>query len=45
MSEQNQVRIIEVVPYNPNWIEDYAKESSKIKNILGNEIIKITFII
>ena len=40
MIEQNQVRIIKVVPYNSDWIKDYVKESEQIKNILGDEIIK-----
>jgi GrpB-like predicted nucleotidyltransferase (UPF0157 family) len=41
MSEQNQVRIMEVVPYNPDWEKEYLKESKIIQNILGDEMIKI----
>lgn len=41
MSEQNQVRIIKVVPYNSDWEKEYVKESVKIQGILGDEMIEI----
>lgn len=41
MSEQNQVRTMEVVPYSANWKEDYLSESEKICNVMGHEIINI----
>ena len=41
MNEQNQVRIMEVVPYSPNWKEEFLSESEKISNIMKNEIINI----
>ena len=41
MRKQNHVRIIEVVPYDPNWKKKYIEESSKIQDILNNEIVGI----
>lgn len=41
MSEQNQVRIMEVVPYNPDWKDEYLKESEKIANFMKGEIVEI----
>ncbi|SCY10482.1 GrpB family protein [Alkaliphilus peptidifermentans] len=41
MVENQQVRIIEVVPYNPEWKEAFERESSKLKIILSEEIIDI----
>lgn len=36
-----QAPIIEVVPYNPNWPEKFAKESAKIRQALGENCIMI----
>lgn len=41
MSEEKGVRVIEVVPYNPKWKEEYLKEAEKIRNIMKEDIIKI----
>jgi GrpB-like predicted nucleotidyltransferase (UPF0157 family) len=41
MSEQNQVRTMDVVPYNDDWKEDYLSESEKICNVLSAELINI----
>lgn len=41
MSEDNQVRIIEVVEYNSSWKEEFIKESKLIYDVMGNEILKI----
>ena len=41
MSEQNQVRTMDVVPYNDDWKEDYHSESEKICNVLSTEMINI----
>ena len=41
MNEQNQVRIIEVVPYSANWKDEYLSESEKICNVMESEIINI----
>lgn len=41
MSEEKQVRIIEVVPHNPRWKIGYEKEANKIYNIMQKEVIKI----
>lgn len=41
MAEEKQVRVIEVVQYNPKWNEEYLKEAGRIRNILKNEINKI----
>lgn len=30
MSEEKQLRIIEVVPHNPKWEIEYKKEAEKI---------------
>lgn len=35
------LRVIEVVPYNPRWKEEYALEAEKIKSIIEDEIISI----
>lgn len=40
MSEESNVRIMEVVSYNSNWKEDYINESEKIQNIMDEEIVK-----
>jgi GrpB-like predicted nucleotidyltransferase (UPF0157 family) len=41
MDEQNHVRVMEVVPYNPDWKKEYISESKKICNFMSNEIINI----
>ncbi|WP_434305681.1 GrpB family protein [Clostridium botulinum] len=41
MSEEKQVRIIEVVPHNSKWKIEYEKESEKIYNIMKDEIVQI----
>ncbi|APH14914.1 grpB family protein [Clostridium sporogenes] len=41
MSEEKQVRIIEVVPHNSKWRIEYEKESEKIYNIMKDEIVQI----
>jgi len=41
MNEDKQKRIIEVVPHNPKWNEEYLKETEKICNILHSEIVDI----
>jgi len=41
MSEEKQVRIIEVVPHNSKWKTEYEKESEKIYNIMKDEIVQI----
>lgn len=41
MTEEKQVRVIEVVPYNFKWKEKYLKEAGRIRNIMQNEINKI----
>ncbi len=41
MSEEKQVRTIEVGPYNSQWKEGYLKEMGKIMLIIKNEIIEI----
>ncbi len=37
----NDVRIIEVVPYNPQWKLEYEKEAAKLSDILKDEIVSI----
>ncbi|PAB60367.1 GrpB family protein [Anaeromicrobium sediminis] len=41
MDIQKQIRIIEVVPHNSEWKEEYEKEAKKIYSIMGNEIAEI----
>jgi GrpB-like predicted nucleotidyltransferase (UPF0157 family) len=41
MSEEKQVRVIEVVPYNPKWKDEFSNEAEIIKKIMGNEITEI----
>ncbi len=41
MSEEKQLRIIEVVPRNPKWKIEYEKEAEKIYNIMKDEIVRI----
>ncbi|WP_251860096.1 GrpB family protein [Clostridium sp. Marseille-Q2269] len=41
MSEKKQIRIIEVVPHNPEWKIKYEKEAANICNIMKEEIVKI----
>ena len=35
------VRLIEVIPYKPEWTAQYNEEANKIANILGHELIEI----
>jgi GrpB-like predicted nucleotidyltransferase (UPF0157 family) len=35
------VRIIEVIPYKPEWIAQYNEEVHKIADILDHELIEI----
>lgn len=35
------MRVIEVVPYSSKWKEEYNKESQKLINIFGEEVISI----
>ncbi|WP_330577918.1 GrpB family protein [Alkaliphilus pronyensis] len=39
--DNKNVRIIEVVPYNPHWVEEFQKESKKLFRILSKEAIEI----
>ncbi|MFZ5353174.1 MAG: GrpB family protein [Bacillota bacterium] len=41
MSDQKQLRIIEVVPYNPAWKKEYEKEAAMLMEIFLDEIITI----
>jgi GrpB-like predicted nucleotidyltransferase (UPF0157 family) len=41
MSKENQIRVIEVVPHNPNWKKLYLEEVEVINQVLGAEIINI----
>ncbi|WP_315120250.1 GrpB family protein [uncultured Clostridium sp.] len=41
MNGESQVRIIEVVPHDPKWKEEYLRESKIIHNIMKEEIIQI----
>lgn len=41
MAEEKQVRVIEVVPYNFKWKEEYLKEAGIIRDIMKNEINNI----
>ncbi|WP_432665288.1 GrpB family protein [Wukongibacter baidiensis] len=41
MSEQKQIRIIEVVPYNSQWRDEYQREAEKICSTMPNEIVEI----
>ncbi|NFN87156.1 GrpB family protein [Clostridium sporogenes] len=41
MVDGKQIRIIEVVPHNPEWKIKYQKEADKIYNIMKEEIVKI----
>lgn len=40
MDEQKQVRMIEVVPYNPQWEEEYRREAKVVRNIMSEEIVE-----
>ncbi|MHA2423937.1 MAG: GrpB family protein [Candidatus Thorarchaeota archaeon] len=35
------VRVIEVVPYDPEWLKKYEEEANLIRSILGEELIEI----
>lgn len=35
------MRIIEVVPYNPNWPSEFKTEAEKIKQALGDNCIEV----
>ncbi|WBW96973.1 GrpB family protein [Oceanirhabdus sp. W0125-5] len=41
MNEGRLVRIMEVVPYNSKWKDDYINECEKIQSIMGEEILNI----
>lgn len=41
MSSQTEIRTIEVVPYNINWVNKYLAEAEKIKKIMADELVKI----
>jgi GrpB-like predicted nucleotidyltransferase (UPF0157 family) len=41
VSAQKLVRIIEVVPHNVHWAEDYRYEADKIEQIFGEEMVEI----
>lgn len=41
MSEQKQVRTMEVVPYNSKWKDEFETESKRIRDIMGDEIIQM----
>jgi len=41
MCQNNQVRIIQVVPYNPEWHEEYLKEVERDRSILHTEIVDV----
>ncbi|ACA55781.1 GrpB family protein [Clostridium botulinum] len=41
MSEEKQLRIIEVVPHDPKWKIEYKKEAEKIYKIMKDEIVQI----
>jgi len=41
MSTQNEIRTIEVVPYDLNWIRKYLYEAEKIKKIIADELVRI----
>ena len=41
MIKEKKVRIIEVVPHDPKWKENYLREIEKIMLIMNNEIINI----
>lgn len=41
MNKSNKVRVIEVVPYQSKWKEDFKKEADSIKQILEEEIVEL----
>ncbi|KOA19416.1 dephospho-CoA kinase/protein folding accessory domain-containing protein [Clostridium homopropionicum DSM 5847] len=41
MSTQSEIRTIEVVPYNLNWVKKYLDEAEKVKKIMADELVKI----
>ncbi|MCD3197518.1 GNAT family N-acetyltransferase [Clostridium botulinum C/D] len=41
MEENDQTRIIEVVPYDEKWRKKFINESIKIRNIMRDEVINI----
>jgi len=41
MSIQNEIRTIEVVPYDINWVKKYLDEGEKIKKIMADELVRI----
>jgi GrpB-like predicted nucleotidyltransferase (UPF0157 family) len=41
MCKESEVRIIEVVRYDPAWKAEFIKESKSIYDIMGKEILKI----
>lgn len=43
--ELDSIKYIEVVPYNPDWSEQFKKEAEKIKEALGNNLIEIHLLV
>lgn len=41
MSEEKQIRVIEVVPHNSNWKGEFYKEAERIRNTMKDEIVGI----
>lgn len=41
MNKDKKVRVIEVVPHNPNWHKEFSKEAEKISDIYQDEIVHI----
>ena len=41
MDKKEQIRVIEVVPYNSQWEEEYRKEAKEISSIMSDEIVEI----
>ena len=41
MSMKNKNRIIEVVPYDPQWKKDYEEETRRIRDVLGQNMVKV----
>jgi GrpB-like predicted nucleotidyltransferase (UPF0157 family) len=41
VSNQKQVRMIEVVPHDEGWAGEYLKEADKLKQIFGEELVEI----
>lgn len=41
MCKKSEVRIIEVLEYNPDWKAEFIKEAKDIYEIMGKEVLKI----